>query len=322
MLGLAIPDPALALNPATGHYAYGAIDWEEFPPGAGRERAVQPGASGRAARGACRGRLGAGRGAGACGEAPGPRGMTEAMTPLWEVFIRSRNGLAHKHAGSVHATDASMALQAAAGRLYAPGRGVCRSGWCRATPSRPATRWIRRCCSSQRPARSIGTRRSTRSRTKSGTCSVATTSIQVEETPRVLFTLRRADDALVLGHRLSEWCGRAPTPEGGHRAGEYRARPAGPGADAVCAGCGAGGGRARRGPVRLSAGPAAIPESAAAGTAERGFRADDRAAVLLCGVHRPLVAGDDGVVGCGARGDRGEGGEGRPRTICAMRRNG
>ena len=39
--------------------------------------------------------------------------MTEKTTPLWEVFIRPRNGLAHKHAGSVHAVDAEMALQAA-----------------------------------------------------------------------------------------------------------------------------------------------------------------------------------------------------------------
>ena len=31
--------------------------------------------------------------------------------PLWEVFIRSRNGLDHKHAGSVHAADAELALQ-------------------------------------------------------------------------------------------------------------------------------------------------------------------------------------------------------------------
>jgi ring-1,2-phenylacetyl-CoA epoxidase subunit PaaB len=31
--------------------------------------------------------------------------------PLWEVFIRSRNGLDHKHCGSVHAPDAKMALQ-------------------------------------------------------------------------------------------------------------------------------------------------------------------------------------------------------------------
>lgn len=40
-----------------------------------------------------------------------------------------------------------------------------------------------------------------------------TTSITVHETPLVLFALRRADDALIAGHRLSEWCGKAPTPE-------------------------------------------------------------------------------------------------------------
>src|SRR3954454_798159 len=38
-------------------------------------------------------------------------------------------------------------------------------------------------------------------------------SIKVSETPLVLYTLRRADDALVLGHRLSEWCGHAPVLE-------------------------------------------------------------------------------------------------------------
>jgi ring-1,2-phenylacetyl-CoA epoxidase subunit PaaC len=35
-------------------------------------------------------------------------------------------------------------------------------------------------------------------------------NIQVSETPLVLYALRRADDALILGHRLSEWCGHAP----------------------------------------------------------------------------------------------------------------
>ena len=40
-----------------------------------------------------------------------------------------------------------------------------------------------------------------------------TASIQVAETPLVLFTLARADDALILAHRLSEWCGHGPTPE-------------------------------------------------------------------------------------------------------------
>ncbi len=39
---------------------------------------------------------------------------------------------------------------------------------------------------------------------------MATTSIKVNETPLVIYALRRADDALILGHRLSEWCGHAP----------------------------------------------------------------------------------------------------------------
>jgi ring-1,2-phenylacetyl-CoA epoxidase subunit PaaB len=30
--------------------------------------------------------------------------------PLWEVFIRSQHGLAHRHVGSVHAADAEMAM--------------------------------------------------------------------------------------------------------------------------------------------------------------------------------------------------------------------
>jgi ring-1,2-phenylacetyl-CoA epoxidase subunit PaaC len=43
--------------------------------------------------------------------------------------------------------------------------------------------------------------------------SMATPSITVTETPLVLYTLRRADDALILGHRLSEWCGHGPVLE-------------------------------------------------------------------------------------------------------------
>lgn len=31
--------------------------------------------------------------------------------PLWEVFIRSKQGLHHKHVGSLHAADAEMALE-------------------------------------------------------------------------------------------------------------------------------------------------------------------------------------------------------------------
>ena len=42
---------------------------------------------------------------------------------------------------------------------------------------------------------------------------MAVASISVSETPLVLYALRRADDALILGHRLSEWCGHAPAME-------------------------------------------------------------------------------------------------------------
>ena len=40
--------------------------------------------------------------------------MSETDWPLYEVFVRARSGLAHKHVGSLHAPDAEMALQNAA----------------------------------------------------------------------------------------------------------------------------------------------------------------------------------------------------------------
>jgi ring-1,2-phenylacetyl-CoA epoxidase subunit PaaB len=39
------------------------------------------------------------------------KNSTAAGWPLWEVFIRTRQGLDHKHAGSLHAADAKMALE-------------------------------------------------------------------------------------------------------------------------------------------------------------------------------------------------------------------
>jgi ring-1,2-phenylacetyl-CoA epoxidase subunit PaaB len=35
----------------------------------------------------------------------------KAEWPLWEVFIRSKAGLDHKHAGSLHAADVQMAIE-------------------------------------------------------------------------------------------------------------------------------------------------------------------------------------------------------------------
>jgi ring-1,2-phenylacetyl-CoA epoxidase subunit PaaB len=36
--------------------------------------------------------------------------MSKQEWPLYEVFIRSKAGLSHRHAGSIHATDDQMAL--------------------------------------------------------------------------------------------------------------------------------------------------------------------------------------------------------------------
>ena len=50
------------------------------------------------------------------GDIPGENlgsGHANAKTewPLWEVFIRSKQGLDHKHVGSLHAVDAQMAIE-------------------------------------------------------------------------------------------------------------------------------------------------------------------------------------------------------------------
>lgn len=31
--------------------------------------------------------------------------------PIWEVFVRSKNGLEHRHVGSLHASDSTMAIE-------------------------------------------------------------------------------------------------------------------------------------------------------------------------------------------------------------------
>lgn len=53
--------------------------------------------------------------------------MSKDHWHLYEVFIRSKNGLAHKHAGSVHGEDNETALQSARD-LYTR-RGEASSLW-------------------------------------------------------------------------------------------------------------------------------------------------------------------------------------------------
>ena len=49
--------------------------------------------------------------------------MVDAV-PLWEVFVRSRRGLDHRHVGSLHAADAVQALEYARDTYTRRGEGV------------------------------------------------------------------------------------------------------------------------------------------------------------------------------------------------------
>ena len=46
-------------------------------------------------------------------------------TTIWEVFIQSKNGLAHKHVGNIHASDKIMALENARELYTRRNEGSC-----------------------------------------------------------------------------------------------------------------------------------------------------------------------------------------------------
>ena len=50
--------------------------------------------------------------------------MNKSEWPLWEVFIRSKAGLDHKHAGSLHAADVEMAIENARDTYTRRGEGT------------------------------------------------------------------------------------------------------------------------------------------------------------------------------------------------------
>ena len=50
---------------------------------------------------------------GLAGASTGSARTVTGEWPLWEVFVRSKQGLEHKHCGSLHAVDAQQALQMA-----------------------------------------------------------------------------------------------------------------------------------------------------------------------------------------------------------------
>ena len=51
--------------------------------------------------------------------------MPEENSEVWEVFIQSKNGLAHKHVGNLHASDKKMALENARDLYTRRNEGSC-----------------------------------------------------------------------------------------------------------------------------------------------------------------------------------------------------
>ena len=127
--------------------------------------------------------------------ARGPAGMTEPTTPLWEVFIRSRNGLAHKHVGSIHAADAEMALQAARDTYTRRNEGL--SLWvvpsAAIVASDPAEKGM---LFEPAVGKVTGIRRSMRCRTKSGICKSSSADIRERRHRRVGNRPRRIERAV------------------------------------------------------------------------------------------------------------------------------
>jgi ring-1,2-phenylacetyl-CoA epoxidase subunit PaaA len=99
--------PRPAWNEERGHYDFGAIDWSEFHEVLKGNGPVQQGAARRARGSMGERRVGARAALALRAKASGAaQEAAETEWPLWEIFIRSQHGLAHKHVGSLHATDA------------------------------------------------------------------------------------------------------------------------------------------------------------------------------------------------------------------------
>lgn len=54
--------------------------------------------------------------------------MSNVYWPLYEVFVRSKQGLSHRHVGSLHAADDQMALENAAMSTPVAAKAA-RCGW-------------------------------------------------------------------------------------------------------------------------------------------------------------------------------------------------
>ena len=110
-LGLKVPDADAQVERGEGRLRLRRGRLGGILLGRPRRRPGRQGAHGGPPQGLGRRRLGPRRGRCARREAPREEGGVSHDWPLWEVFVRTKGGLAHRHFGSVHAPDAELALR-------------------------------------------------------------------------------------------------------------------------------------------------------------------------------------------------------------------
>jgi ring-1,2-phenylacetyl-CoA epoxidase subunit PaaB len=137
--------------------------------------------------------------------------------PLWEVFVRPKAGLDHKHCGSLHAPDAGMAMQMA--REVYTRRQEGTSVWVvkssDITASDPGDKDML-----FDPMEDKVYRHPTfyelpdevEPHVRPAVTAVAE-SLRLKLTPAVRYLLRWADTCLIHAQRLAEWCGHGPVLE-------------------------------------------------------------------------------------------------------------
>lgn len=128
--------------------------------------------------------------------------MNQHYWPLYEVFVRSHQGLSHRHVGSLHAADDQMALENARDAYTRRSEGC--SIWvvkaAEIIASQPEDRGE---FSSQQKAKFTAIPPSTNCLMASSICEVLMDSLTT-------YVLRLGDNGLVLSQRLGAWCGHAP----------------------------------------------------------------------------------------------------------------
>ena len=142
--------------------------------------------------------------------------------PLWEVFIRSQHGLAHKHAGSLHAPDAGMAVKNARDVYTRRNEGV--------------SIWVVRARMSSRA--SPGDREALFDPAQSKVYRHPTFFPMPDEVKHITRWAAAQRSSSCCASATTRWCSPSACPSGwqgagargGHRADQRRARPARPGA--------------------------------------------------------------------------------------------